>query len=1618
MADTRDQIRAALLALVMVLSVVAMGTGGVTASADADADIEAQQPAPDVEPAVQQESTDAETSETETHVDPALEEAEGTEQVYLIFDQYDEGVADDRERAIAQLQEYAEESQATARQEIAAIEGIELVNTYWITNAIRAEVDADTVDIEELSAIEGVHTIQIRPEYTIPEPVGDEEEETPGIFQDGEFTYGLEQINASDTWDDFGTQGEDVKVAVLDTGFDVSHQDLDLYTEDADDPTYPGGWVEIGPDGEPVEDSEPYDTHYHGTHVGGTVGANAPADGDVPAYGVAPNVDLQHALVLPGGSGADSDTIAGFEYVVEEMDTDVVSMSFGAGCGLFGPVYEDAWIPVIQNAHDLDVLAVTSSGNSGEGCVGSPANIYDSFSIGASDENGDITDFSSGNTIAGDNWDNPDPDWPDEWIKPDVSAPGEDVLSAMPDDEYDTLSGTSMAAPHVAGTIALMLSANDDLTAEEIQDTLEETAWKPDDWDEPGDEKDVRYGYGIIDAYAAVDEVGVGALEYDLGDVNQDETVNVQDVQLMQQYLQDMEPENFNEDLGDMNRDGEITTTDLNLLQYKVQGNLDEGEIAVSNLDGPDEVDQGDELEVTVDLENLGEEGAIQEIALYMNDSADDLGEGEPVATEVVDMAAPGVDDPVDHPAETTITFEVDTSDFEPGEYHYGVYSEDDSDTDELTIVSAHFDVSNLEAPDEADRGEEIEVSADVENTGNTDDTQTVEYRFDDLDEPVHTENVTLDPGEETTVEFTLDTSDIGEGTYDHGVFTEDDSQTTTVTILEAQFDVEITDAPETVSIGDTYDVNATVENTGDAPDGQEIVYDLGAAGGDVAVVDEENYHDGALVDVLEAHLDEDAYEVDLLEADELLDSMDEYDTFVVQRLGSDDLAEDFLDALEDDQGAVYLDSYQGGTAQAYADGVYRLHNVRENPGERDEDATATDGEPVTIDVHEDHPIFAGVGSAGDTVEVYSGSTTWGAWFDDYDGTVLADADFSAGDDGVHEGPSIAVSDDGTEVLATAIARDFFTDEESFTDDGNQLFANAVEYATTGSVTHDAEAIESSEYVELEPGESADLTFTYTVPADAEAGDASHIVASEDDQDLAPVTIEDATTGDVVGTVYADDTGDPIENATVELEANNETYADVTDDDGAYALEGVPAGEYEITVTADGYEDQTDTVEVPEGDTVTQDFWLDAETESGAISGEVTASDDGAPVENVTIVAENDVGEVYEATTDADGAYTLENLTPGTYVVNVADVPPGYQPDEIVSVGPGEHVEGVDFEVDRTDGAIDGYVTNAAGVPIEGAHVLDADDGAFNVTTDDDGYYEIEDVTPGTHALRAVADGYDDSHISFVDVDPGETTTENLTLGTYFEVSDLEAPDSAAQGEEITVSATVTNVGEQEDTRTVFYFPPGTDFGTDVIDYEPEQAQTVTLEGGESTTVEFTYQIPEDEETGDSLHGVSADEVETAPITIEAAADPEPAYFEVSEIDGPESAQAGDDLAVDATITNTGDETDEQTIFLFWDGAAEEVDEYPPEELREVVGPDSMQTITLEGGESETVTLTHAIDADTEPGTYQYSVSTLQETDDAQIEIEDDNHAVIPPIDIGNAVIPPAASGVISVVFG
>ena len=390
--------------------------------------------------------------------------------------------------------------------------GVSLKNSFWIANAVVLEVDTAHVSLGELAAIDGVRRVHENVEVKALDDGGRQagtaaSEDGVSITDHGEYTYGLEQIDVPAVWDEHGVQGEGVRVAVLDTGIDIDHPDLDLYTDDPDDPTYPGGWAEFDSEGDEVEDSYPHDTDAHGTHVSGTV---AGGDESGTHVGVAPEVDLMHGLVIPEDSGTWSQIIAGIQWAVEE-NADVVNMSLGA------EGYYDEFVEPLENTLAAGTFPVSCSGNDGEGTSWAPANLYDGMAVGATDANEDVTDFSSGELIDTDAaWgeDTPD-DWPDEYVVPDVAAPGDDVLSAVPDENYGEASGTSMAAPHVAGVAALMISAAEDVDPGELQTVLEETAWKPDNWDEDDaewviEDKDSRYGAGIVDAKAAVDQVALG----------------------------------------------------------------------------------------------------------------------------------------------------------------------------------------------------------------------------------------------------------------------------------------------------------------------------------------------------------------------------------------------------------------------------------------------------------------------------------------------------------------------------------------------------------------------------------------------------------------------------------------------------------------------------------------------------------------------------------------------------------------------------------------------------------------------------------------------------------------------------------------------------------------------------------------------------------------------------------------------------------------------------------------------------------------------------------------------------------------------------------------------------
>ncbi len=439
----------------------------------------------------------------------------------------------DSEELISELKTHADISQDKVSDQLERVDfEVEILNTFWISNEMLIEIHVE--NIEELKDLPGIERIKDNFEveiqkdkgerYRPPEEkidhdhlssdsdiVSDRDLDSSSTTSDDDLTWGLDRINADEVWDS-GIKGSDVRVAVSDTGADIDHPDLeDKMINLEDDDHHTGGWIEFDSTGSAVEDSTPHDTHGHGTHCSGTV---LGGDASGTHIGVAPESDLMHALTLPHGSGSFAQLLGGMEWAIEPHDrygeplhekyggdvedyrAHVHSMSWGIGG------YDENFEEPVKNSIEAGVVPVSSSGNDGEKTIGSPAAIYESFSIGATEDDDDIADFSSGRIIDEDDHDRDE--IPEEYVRPDFSAPGVDVFSAVPDEDYASWSGTSMAAPHVAGTIALMFSVNPELSVDEIYDFLSETADYYEAGENLGEEKNTRYGHGIIDAQKAV----------------------------------------------------------------------------------------------------------------------------------------------------------------------------------------------------------------------------------------------------------------------------------------------------------------------------------------------------------------------------------------------------------------------------------------------------------------------------------------------------------------------------------------------------------------------------------------------------------------------------------------------------------------------------------------------------------------------------------------------------------------------------------------------------------------------------------------------------------------------------------------------------------------------------------------------------------------------------------------------------------------------------------------------------------------------------------------------------------------------------------------------------------
>ncbi len=395
--------------------------------------------------------------------------------------------------AVTALRDHAAQSQQSLKQVAGRLDGVSVLNSLWLANAVTLELDTDRDILEDIAGVSGVERLHAN--FELRAHADGDGDGTPADGDDVEasnVTYGLDLIDVPETWSTHGTQGGGVDVAVLDTGVDDSHPGLPTLSDEQ--------WQEFDDKGNPI-DSDPYDSGEHGTHVSRTVVGSDEPDGDVPGLGVAPGTTLYHGLVIPAGGGSFTQVAAGMQWAVDQ-EVDVINMSLGAGG------YNAEAVEPSENARNAGVVLVASAGNSGDGSTGSHGNVYPNFASGAVDADENVADFSSGETVDTQSaWgDDAGEYWPAEYVVPDIAAPGVNVLSSVPGGGYDdTFSGTSMSSPHQAGAVVLMLAAaGGDVPRETLVGALEDTASKPDNWDVPDDEPDTRYGLGVIDVAAAM----------------------------------------------------------------------------------------------------------------------------------------------------------------------------------------------------------------------------------------------------------------------------------------------------------------------------------------------------------------------------------------------------------------------------------------------------------------------------------------------------------------------------------------------------------------------------------------------------------------------------------------------------------------------------------------------------------------------------------------------------------------------------------------------------------------------------------------------------------------------------------------------------------------------------------------------------------------------------------------------------------------------------------------------------------------------------------------------------------------------------------------------------------
>jgi hypothetical protein len=419
---------------------------------------------------------------------------------------------DKRAFVVSELKRFSKETQRGVMDFLSTVPAVLEIKSFWIANFINCYASIEA--IEKLSLHPDVLLIGLDQEHQwIPE-----EEQSVGLLgETDEFSYNVQKVNANQVWDELGYTGENIIVAVLDTGVNYNHLDLkDHMWVHSGFPYH--GWNING------NNNNPMDYNGHGTHCAGTVASDGTAGMHA---GVAPKALIMAVKIWDDtGGGTVSNCCDGIQFAID-YGAHIINLSggFNSATNAVRMLLRDVMVSVM----DAGIIAAVAAGNNGvsiapPNSVGTPGNCPPPWlhpnqttigglsavvSVGSTDINDDIAAKSSRGpvtwqSIPGYN------DYPYNpgmgLIRPDVCAPGVSIrtCSHTNNSGYVLDGGTSMAAPCVAGTIALMLSKDIDLTPAKIDEILETTAVHlPNQYSPKGN----TFGSGRINAYAAVQAV-------------------------------------------------------------------------------------------------------------------------------------------------------------------------------------------------------------------------------------------------------------------------------------------------------------------------------------------------------------------------------------------------------------------------------------------------------------------------------------------------------------------------------------------------------------------------------------------------------------------------------------------------------------------------------------------------------------------------------------------------------------------------------------------------------------------------------------------------------------------------------------------------------------------------------------------------------------------------------------------------------------------------------------------------------------------------------------------------------------------------------------------------------